>query len=136
MNIKDALKETGRVKKGKTNECSSWQAGFSWYAERQGYDLVWVNKVGKVECKVSYLDIIKDSWIPYHPVEQIVPKNAGELWKYNGVEYMTMVKSVHVEEKLFMKSKYDCFCAIEGSIEVIHNQNGWTRIHPPVKEAP
>lgn len=127
MNIQDALKETGKAEKGYSDAI--------YVKESEEGVLYWFGKKSGAEMNgVSFRNIMADDWQPYHPKEEIRPSEAGELWQYNGVEYVTMTESVSISDKLFMKSKYDHYCKIEGSIEIIHNQNGWKRLHPPVND--
>ena len=129
MYIQDALNKTGIVTPDYINSKKES------YAKLFDGILYWYSvKRDEYYLPVTLQGINNINWQPYHPKEEIRPSEAGELWKYNNVKYMTMVKSVSIAENLFMKSKYDCFCAIAGSIEVIHNQNGWERLHPPVND--
>jgi hypothetical protein len=129
MYIQEALKETGKAKCGGNNGCASWQEGYTWYAKRDGTFLRWFDQDGNPRCEITYFDIINHTdWLPYHPVEQIVPKEAGELWALNKYVYH------HTVSNGYGKITMVCYSNSKDTSEVIHNQNGWTRIHPPVKE--
>ena len=123
MNIQDALKETG---KGQGNLKDM-------YVELNDDEvLCWYDISGNcVEEPVSLSIILDDDWQPYCPVEEIRPEKAGELWEHNNIKFMTMVPSVHKDSKMYLKSKFDVKHFMDN---VIHNQNGWTRLYPPVKE--
>lgn len=69
---------------------------------------------------------------PYHEVKEIVPQNAGELWKYNdrfmwfttrGISGLEMVCEDGEETE-----------TVEKMNQTIHNKNGWTRPYPPVED--
>ena len=126
MNIQDALKETGKARKIVDTDN---------YAKLDTTDRLYWHGIDD-DCKnspVQMVSILADNWQPYHPVEQIVPREAGELWESDAGLLCFIVEN---GGGLKARSQSDTLWEKEGGTfsRLIHNQNGWTRIHPPVKE--
>lgn len=69
--------------------------------------------------------------------EAIIPKESGELWQLDdGEEIMNyfLFRSQSIEKQLTFKSASGFCNGKEPSDKIIHNQNGWTRLHPPVED--
>ena len=73
MNIQDALKNTGKAKRPLSNDyyaAIDEEDVLRWY----GQDVH--NKANEVQLS----GVLADDWQPYHPKEEIMPSEAGELW--------------------------------------------------------
>lgn len=131
MNIKDALKETGKA--------TGLHLPFAetWFVAIDDEDFLWLyNDIGAPIQRVPLREILRSDWQPYHDKKYIRPEKPGELWERQGEKFFIF----------FDNDKYVCLCLVDESgdkfstvdamsyAEVIHNQNGWTRLYPPVED--
>ena len=114
MNIQEAMKGTGKAR---------IQYG---YVMLNNSVLVWYYNVhNKQQGAVSLEDILRDDWQSYHPIEEIRPKEAGELWLLGDNGYHMTTN----RQNASFVNVYGVYVGLSG---VIHNQNGWTRLCPEV----
>lgn len=138
MNIEEALKFTGKARIGENNKHAPWQAGYNWHVEIVGKYLRWVDDQGVEKCEVSYFDHMSKEWQSYHDKKEIRPQMAGELWKNNGIIYMTVKENsaTNPNTKIYL-----CWCC-DGRLidvnnfipDVIHGKNKWTLLYSPDPE--
>lgn len=86
--------------------------------------------------EVLYYQLIRDDWRPYLKQEEIRPREAGELWKNESGEWAHTDERFDygpMKRKLFFIRR-DSMSKVEDIKIVIHNQNGWQRIYPPVED--
>ena len=134
MDIQDALKETGKAYRqgmGRERYADLIEDRIYWHFIKELRDNTIVN----------LRSILCTDWLPYYEVEQIVPKEVGELWKGDSGEvYVTVFRKgilcFHDLKKRdsvgYLDFKRNDSSAWGCSNEPIHNQNGWTRIYPEV----
>lgn len=81
---------------------------------------------------LSLTAIMKYDFKPYHPKEEIRPKEAGELWRHDDGNYAHTSKG---EDCVWLYAD-NCPPIRLPAIfmNIIHNQNGWKRIHPHVPD--
>jgi hypothetical protein len=126
MNILDALEETGKAcVEGKFDEyCAT---------ENADGPLEWRRRIdGTFVCHVGLACILHSVWIPYHEEKEIRPEKAGELWEHEkgGSFFVHRAKpDSHILEVTFYYGGRE---KIQEQ-EVIHGENGWTRLYPPVE---
>lgn len=116
MNIQDALKETGKAHR-KSNVDGH-------YVEVVGGLLKWI-RTGDIIGEVAFHAVIDGDWLTFHPKEEIIPKETGELWEHIDGAF---AHTINYEDKLWFirlshSSSIDNVC-----------MKGWKRIHPKVKE--
>ena len=123
MNIQEALKETGKTQR---------ETDINSYAKLDSGILYFYNsETNEQGSPASLWGIQQNNWQPYHLQKEIVPTEAGELWENKSGNYGHTFK--HPSGKIYFTDNKDTIYAKE-LIHVIHNQNDWTRIHPPVEE--
>lgn len=124
MNIKDALKSTGKAETGLSDSC--------FVQLNNSGVLYWHCKVAKIGKRPVEFEYISDEiWQPYYEddAKKIVPENVGELWKDDEGTYF------HTEE--CDDGSLTLVCKKYGMtlLNIIHNKHGWTRLYPPVEES-
>lgn len=76
-----------------------------------------------------------NDWQPYNPKPQIVPSDAGELWKHDHDEFVYM--TAQSENGLWLFPS-ECgllkFELSKSGENIIHNQNDWQRVFPLVPD--
>lgn len=126
MNIKDALKETGKARK-KSNyaEYATLIKDERIASEREF--LVWE---GSEDDHVHYTDIMADDWQPYSQNEEIRPSEAGELWAYKKHDYYHTY--LDIDDCVQFRGQY--YHKLKDYPDMIHGVGSWTRLYPPVND--
>lgn len=127
MNIQEALKETGKAT----------YDGASAHLQWRNCDLWWVdNDTGKWLEKASHKDLFEFWFIPYHDKKEIRPEKAGELWEHHkfGIACILLKNSKLIGTWVHEHGNTNPVSCISTSSDIIHNQNGWTRLYPPVED--
>ena len=127
MRIDEALQKTGKADATVLN---------SYYVKvSDAGNLVWYcKKTNEAYNLVRFEVMIELNWQPYYSESQIRPEKAGELWRYEESGEMVFTFLNLPTSSLLLQWE-------DGDIEdveqrdVIHNQNGWTRLYPAVDEA-
>ncbi len=123
MNVKEAMEPTGKI--------SAIYCFPDVYAQLYENTLWWFSiETNERQCPVPLDYILEEEidWQPYNPIEEIRPEKPGELWKVPNQEryYHTELRGVEL-----------IVCDYEGYTtnfsRIIHNQNGWKRVHPIVE---
>ena len=131
MDILYALKMTGKA----TTETET--AGFVSVGE-DGI-LYWFNRLtGKKMLAVKLEVIGRNDWLPYHPKEEIRPKEAGELWKNKYGQFFAIGEDAMGLYVCWLDKPHpgpqereldrDTAC-------MLHGKNGWERVFPVVEDA-
>lgn len=94
---------------------------------------------GIEEGPAPYNLLIRNDWQPYNPTPQIVPEKAGELWEERLETRGNVVWcTLRVKGGLKFLATDDGSGDVLGTRvyhkEIIHNQNGWERVFPEVKD--
>lgn len=125
MKIQNAMKETGKAVHRDSEDCyiqldndgrPEWV-----HSESCEDDLVTVPQLSH---------ILDSNWQPYLPKEEIRPKEAGELWEWE--DRLVFICETRSDKRLEIKWFHGGTNAMVDTM--IHNQNGWKRLHPPVPE--
>ncbi|MCK5603539.1 hypothetical protein KAR91_16765 [Candidatus Pacearchaeota archaeon] len=119
MKSEEALRETGKAKR------SCWHDGaYIWLDEHGQFLFVGPNKK---QSGYNLKAILDNEWYPHHEEKEIRPENAGELWVFGKVHTMT----VDIGDGLRAIDEFEDFMD-RGSM--VHGEDGWTRLYPPVEE--
>lgn len=120
MNIRNALKDTGKADGGSTR-----------YAMWHDDVLCWFEKCGdRYVAPLSHSAILGDSYEPYLLQKEIIPTEAGELWEHNSELFFTFIDG---GGRLRLQSTDATNYSME-YIDSYVSEKNWTRIHPPVEE--
>ena len=125
MNIQDVLEETGKVRG------TNWETT---YARLKGGVLT--QYVIKDDDDIGAVDlncILDTDWVPYHEEKEIRPKKVGELWKHESGLHAHTFRD---KKGNLCINEDQCFFGTDTrkATQVIHNKNGWTRLHPLVED--
>lgn len=125
MNIQDALKETGKA-------CNKDKSAYVGVRFDHGANyLSWYNSHNdEYISNVSYEAHFKDDWQPYHPIKEIRPENAGELWRctLNNVCYL-----YEPHDNILTTARGNTIKVNKCDPPVVHGEH-WKRLYPEVKE--
>lgn len=124
MDIQEALKET---------EQTETKAQRSWYVKKNEEDQYfwYIKDTDEVVRELRVSEALGYIWQPYHDKKEIRPEKVGEHWA-----------NEHGKHLFAYKMKYHVHWIDEsGEVidiklhkDIIHCQNGWTRIYPPVED--
>ena len=136
MNIKDALKPTGKARLKSFPDAyasitypDSCHAGFiTWLFIEEDKEI----------CYVSARDLLCEDWLPYHEVEDIRPTELGELWKDDDGELYFIIREIDHNYFQTINGLQKYTLNIDGTWDrfqnIVHGKNGWTREYPPVED--
>jgi hypothetical protein len=125
VNIQEALKETGKARL----EIQAEHFLYAFIAELNN-SYVWLNKDGQHEY-LYYDDGLREDWQPYHDKKVIRPEEAGELWACDGLGMCFVYYDKSLDLHLKWRDGAEQRVAVTN---IAHNQNGWTRLYPPVED--
>ena len=122
MDIKSALEPTGKAKK------EYWGAT---YAARDEKGIIRQYCDGMVLGGISSDELNEEYWQPCHEKPEIRPENQDEMWRNSHVDVCYLYDAVN--NKLMTARGISLDNQILEN-KVIHGQNSWTRIYPPVPD--
>ena len=109
--------------------------GYKTYAQEGGGDQLrwWCNEgIGAgVQDVVTYKEIIREDWEPYHIIKRIQPENAEEVWINSDGHVMIIGEK---DGGLWCYFSEGMSCPLEKGHYVFHGEGVWERIHPQVEE--
>ena len=133
MEIKKALEATGKASKGDNEAHVELINSINGVKE-----LMWVCE-GVDEAELGYVqygDIITDDWRPYHDKKEIRPE-IGDIWEIEDGSSGFIHGSFQYADERDFEDMYITFTTgFKNSIKIpmVHGENGWKRIHPPVED--
>jgi hypothetical protein len=81
---------------------------------------------------VIWREIIKNTWQPYHKVEEIRPENAGELWTFKGGE--SYAHTFGICGDVYLLSDGCKARKLSEVKDIMPHGKYWTRLYPPVED--
>lgn len=127
MKIKKALEPTG-----KAEGCNSFLYRYA-MLNGQGALYWYERKYHKEIGAVNLHTLLTINWQPYHDKKEIRPEKAGELWCLNERGFWYVTQGYQPNEKLGIVHQSGTR-HVPVDKNIIHSQNGWERIHPPVED--
>ena len=125
MDIKSALEPTGKaVQNNNSMYYLAWRGGDLFHYE------IGV-KNGEALRRLSVKELFNNDWQPYREKPEIRPEKAGELWEYEGSK--TFIYRNRSDGLLHVIRDQGGTNPVSYS-NMIHGQNGWTRLYPPVPD--
>lgn len=128
MNIQDALKETGKVKRKGWGR-NEWLAITDLSSSGDIQFFFYVKEISVHGERYSQTNILDNEWQPYHDKKEIRPENAGELWEHDETEGYFHTDYSTQDAQLVMIG----YKGVSRDAEITHGDH-WTRLHPPVED--